>query len=582
MSAPPDAAPRLVSFEWFWSFWHWSTESFRVGASLRNPLQGIGGLWDEWYRHEASGAEQRAIERVGEDVRRQRQFVAWLVRRWGREAQWRRRSPNPRLVLGQLAVLPPFDRWGAMERYRSRYGVEGVFAVILSEGSEGESSDVRRVEAIASAADRTTPFPDVVAEGFSTEASELRAVRDAVQSVLGGRGALRLLALWIVAGRRPYPQGVALLLTAGWVAVVGVLAYLLTVRDPGSHLEPMAALLMVLWIPLTLTGVTLATLVSLRTWRAGARLQAIAAQSELRLRMGDGLTLVGGSAGLPFALNVLSAILRTREGAATRSWLWERVHRTVRHQGTQWAATGIVLPDGAIGPVALMPKVRACLQHATIRSLLTPHQPDGGQAELALSRPALPALPALPARAVRAEERGGGSPRVARGAFGFAAEAHTFRSIRCRHLADAVLAIADMGSRRQFAVNSAAVCASAMVMAAAPDLQNTLFPPPAPMVVETTGSSPFHLAVTLDSRRAGAFVVALESRFWANRRQQLQRAGDVSRANVPLHRLSQRAMWELDDGTLWVERRRGFLFREYGPGERVGVYSLRYLNQLTR
>lgn len=573
MNAPPDATTRLVSFEWFWSFWHWSTESFRVGASLRNPLQGIGGLWDEWYRHEASGAEQRAIERVGADVRRQRQFVAWLVRRWGREAQWRGRAPHPRLVLGQLAVLAPFDRWAAMDRYRSRYGVDGVNAVVLAEGSDGESSDVRRVEAIASAADRTTPFPDVVAEGFSTDASELRAVRDAVRSVLGGRGALRLLALWIVAGRRPYPRSLAALLTAGWAGVLGVLTYLVAVPDPGHDLERLGALLMMLWLPLTLTGVTLATIVSLRTWRAGARLQAIAAQSELRLRMGDGLTLVGGSAGLSFALNALSAILRTREGATTRSWLWERVHRAVRHGGMQWAATGVVLPDGVIGAVALKPKVRACLQHATVRSLLTPHQPDGGIGELER---------ALPVRALRAEERASGSQRVVGGAFGFAAEAHALRSIRCRHLADAVLTIANLRSQRQLAINTAAVCASAMVVVAAPDLQNALFPPPAPMVVETTGSSPFHLAVTLDSPRAGAFVVALESRFWANRRQQLQRTGNMSRANVPLHRLSQRAMWELDDGTLWVERRRGFLFREYGPGERVGAYSLRYLNQLTR
>jgi hypothetical protein len=41
-------------------------------------------------------------------------------------------------------------------------------------------------------------------------------------------------------------------------------------------------------------------------------------------------------------------------------------------------------------------------------------------------------------------------------------------------------------------------------------------------------------------------------------------------------------MWELDDGTVWVERRRRFLVHEFAPGERVGAYSLRYLNQLNK
>jgi hypothetical protein len=33
---------------WFWTFWHWSEESFREGSVLRSPLQGIGGHFDEY------------------------------------------------------------------------------------------------------------------------------------------------------------------------------------------------------------------------------------------------------------------------------------------------------------------------------------------------------------------------------------------------------------------------------------------------------------------------------------------------------------------------------------------------------
>ena len=36
----------------------------------------------------------------------------------------------------------------------------------------------------------------------------------------------------------------------------------------------------------------------------------------------------------------------------------------------------------------------------------------------------------------------------------------------------------------------------------------------------------------------------------------------------------------IEDGTVWVERRRRFLTREFAPGERVGRYSLSYLTRL--
>lgn len=570
MNHAREPAPPPVSFVWFWSFWHWSTESFRVGESLRSPLQGIGGLWDEWYRHEASVAEQRSIARVGEDVRRQRQFMAWLVRRWGREAQWRGQPPHPRLVLGQLAQLPPFAGWSAMERYRTRYGVDGVHAVVLSEGSAGRPDDVRRVEGLACPADRAAPVPAIVAEGFRTEASELRAVRDAVQSVLGGSGALRLILLWIVGGRRPYPRAASFLLSVGWMSIIGVIAYLLIVPDPGRSLAALAALLLALWIPLAAIGLGVAAYVSLCAWRAGQRLAVVAAQSELRLRMQDDLTLVGGSAGLTFTLNAIGAVLRGRHGNDTRGWLWEQVHRAMRHHGAMWAATGVVTPNGAVGAVAIEPKVRACLAHERVLWLLMPQQKGGARVAARMSHPAADAVPHHARTSVAGPQ------------LGYAASRRAFRAIGCHHVADALLAIGALASRWQVAVNVVAVSASATMLVALPDLRNIVLPPAAPMVVATAGSSPFHLAITLDSPVADAFSVALESRFWANRRQQLQRAGPVSRANIPLHRLSQRVVWELDDGTLWVERRRGFLHRDYAPGERVGAYSLRYLNQLNR
>ena len=36
-----------------------------------------------------------------------------------------------------------------------------------------------------------------------------------------------------------------------------------------------------------------------------------------------------------------------------------------------------------------------------------------------------------------------------------------------------------------------------------------------------------------------------------------------------------------DDGTIWIERRRTFLTREFFPGERVGRYPLSYVSRLS-
>src|SRR6185312_13107537 len=80
----PSGRHRMARFIWFWTFWHWSTESFRSGALSRGPLIGVGGHWDEWYRHEATVDEQQQIVEVGLDPVAQRQFVVWLARRWAR------------------------------------------------------------------------------------------------------------------------------------------------------------------------------------------------------------------------------------------------------------------------------------------------------------------------------------------------------------------------------------------------------------------------------------------------------------------------------------------------------------------
>src|SRR5688572_24880491 len=177
-----------MPFIWFWTFWHWSKESFRSGALLRGPLQGIGGHWDEWFRHEASQNDLHAIAEAGRTESTQRQFIAWLQLHWSREANWSGNRLIPRFVLGQLAHVAPFNEWCAFAEYRESYGVGGISAIVLAEESSGKREDVRTVEAL------TLPSgigPKIAPEGFQTNAADLETPRLAAISLLSGKG------LWI-------------------------------------------------------------------------------------------------------------------------------------------------------------------------------------------------------------------------------------------------------------------------------------------------------------------------------------------------------------------------------------------------
>ena len=119
-----------MHFVWFWTFWHWSRESFREGLLLRGPLQGIGSHWDEWFRHEASQNDLQAIAEAGRTEASQRQFIAWLYLHWAHEANWSGNRLIPRFVLGQLALLSPFKEWRAFDEYRTSYGIGGISAIV--------------------------------------------------------------------------------------------------------------------------------------------------------------------------------------------------------------------------------------------------------------------------------------------------------------------------------------------------------------------------------------------------------------------------------------------------------------------
>ena len=565
-----------MRFVWFWTFWHWSKEGHRSGAMLRSPLLGIAGHWDEWYRHEASPDDRARIEDIDRTPRGQSEFLAWLRHHWAREAI---SFDNPfvvTFVLRQLSQVPPFTDWPVLDRYREGYGVHGIHAIVLAEESSGEADDVRRVEVAALPAEIDRSFPPIVPEGFQAGDAELETPRRAAMSLLCGRGLATLLALWIAGGRRPYPRPVRTALDLSWLAVGGLVVYLLTGPDPDRSLPHVCLALAMLWAGLV--GVSIAVLgnQSLRAWNCGRELRARVQEGQLRVHMDAGLTLRGGSAGLAFCLDMLAAAHRAFRRRAPRSWLWGRFSRAMRRNALSWAATGAVTPAARIEPVVLEPKLRACLRESRIEHVLTPRQSGAGRRALKdISR----------ALEVDGPRQVPGSAVALRPRLGFAAEKRRLRSHRSFHAAQAVLSIAGLRSLRQTAANIAAIAVTVVLLIALPDLRSILLPPPAPAVVAPSSPSPYHLWVSLDTGHPDRFLVVFESGFWSNRRSEVTRQKGTSpsvRAEIRLHRPARQTTDDMEDGTIWIERRRRFLWREFAPGERVGRYSLSYVSRLGR
>jgi hypothetical protein len=563
-----------MHYIWFWTFWHWSKESFRCGTVLRGPLHGIASHWDEWFRHEASEADSRAIESVGRTESGQRKFVAWLCRCWVPEANPDGNKLVARFVLGQLAQVPPFNGWSAFSSYRTSYGLKGVQAIVLTDKSLGEPDDVRNIEALLLPSDADATAGAVVAEEFHAEATDLEPPLQAAKQLLGGRGLLVFLGQWLVAGRRPYPRWFATTLFGGWIAVAGLILLLLFGPELGNRLFLTESILAGLWCGLLLVDIAVVSTVAWRAWRTGVTLRQRLENSRTRLRMNGGLTLKGGSAGLPFCLNVLSSLYRAYPKDARSSWLWQQLLRKLCSEGRFWAATGVVTAAGSIKQVVLAPKLRACLLHGRIREILTPSQPEADTAR-----------PDAPANSATNEigKTPAAKAAVPQVKFGFAAEIGRLQLHRCGHIGRAAMVLGRFTDGWRVSANVFAIVVSIVMLVALPDLRSVLRPPPAPMAVPPSSPSPYELWVSLNTKYPEYFRVVLESDYWSNRRADVRWHTEVTpsvRAVIPFHRLTGMSAANEDDGVVWIERRRHFLTREFLPGERVGRYAVPYLSHL--
>jgi hypothetical protein len=140
-----------------------------------------------------------------------------------------------------------------------------------------------------------------------------------------------------------------------------------------------------------------------------------------------------------------------------------------------------------------------------------------------------------------------------------------------------------LGSRWQACLNVFAVLVTVGMLAALPDIRCILLPPAAPDAVVPSSPLPYELWVSLATKNPDCFQVMLESDFWANRRADVKMhegGKGVPRAELRLQRQVNASSHNEEDGTVWVERRQRFLTRQFTSGERVGHFSISYLNRL--
>ena len=431
---------------------------------------------------------------------------------------------------------------------------------------------MRQVVAVALPTGQKSDANNVAAEDFHAEQADLNTALRAATSLLRGKGLITFLLLWIACGKRPYPRWLKVTLGTGWLAACGTILYLLFGPDPGEQVLGIVAALTGLFAVLVLVPFFTIGTQALRAWRVGKRWggELVMACSPHFAAPRSGLTLKGSSAGLPFCLNALLSLYRARPHVANQSWLWDSFLHKLHKETNKWAATGVVTPAGFLKPVVLNRKLRACLSHSDIRHILIPRQRDGDRA----------AVRRLANESVSASARDAKlNPLGAAVKLGFADESE-LQSYRCRHAAQSLLAIGDFFSGWQVGVNFLAIGVTVVMLAASRDVRSLLLPYSSPEVVSPSSPSRNYLWVSIDTQHPRYFEVKMESGYWANRRAGVAHYSGANasvRAEIPMHKYSGITAATEKVATVWVERRRYFLSREFAPGERVGRYTLPYL-----
>jgi len=555
-------------FKQFWEF----------AETQATPLLRVQPIWEYWWKKNTRQREEikRIVASMSENE--QESFVKWVEDWIGPRFPWRNeqcgrlvnehpRREAGRLVLVQLAQIPLFESWACLKPYRLE-NLKGINAIILQSKDGGQSDDVKPLIVLLipkEAGDPNYAKPNMNVSDVALLAMEKS--RNAALSLLSGVGLLLLLMLWGLLGRKPRRWWI--LHGIGWTVVASIFSFLLI--SPAAFVVD-AILVPMLWTLVAVTGllVLYGFWSNFREVLLAWKWTRLLRQSQLCLLVGGAQTknhieVDGPSFGVALCLSILLALHEECPATAEGSWLWWQIFEQLVKRLLDLVATGEVTNRGWLKPVGRMEhKIEALcdqIEHKTEASC--------DQSAITVFTPVQKEVPRT-----RVVQRPNTAMSLST-CVGQAAGVSELRLHRCYHIAHVLLAMG--GLINAFAATRNIVVALLLVViaVASPDIFWLLYPPPDPeWVFGKCGfgnlPEPDHsgdlLRLYFETDHPTHFGVYFNSRYWANREKQLDRAKEphYGDAMIELVKLddSQDSHY---DGEIQLIRYRKFLFRPLPP-----------------
>ena len=163
------------------------------------------------------------------------------------------------------------------------------FSVVVNYRTDRQSAQSACAEAVELGAPR--------AIFLQADVADLNQPREAVLSLLCGKGFFVFLARWIACGRRPYPWWASVAFCAGWGLLSAAIIFLLTGPEPGEQLGVWFAAMLLLWSSMMMLSCAVVGTQVLRAARQGRRIHTTTACSACLLLFNGALCSIDRHAG---------------------------------------------------------------------------------------------------------------------------------------------------------------------------------------------------------------------------------------------------------------------------------------------
>lgn len=399
----------------FRQFWEFVEQKTSAGDWQPELLTRVRRNWEHWWEQALSPAEREQIERLTESMRAdentQEKVATWMEERMDRHFD---RPGTGRLVLTQLAQLPPLSAWSGWDSYR-----RGVNTLIMEPNDGWSIENVKPLITVAVSKNRATDPPYGEINLDIHERAAMLAARNASLSAFRGFVFSWFVFLWALCGRKNRSRRIRILLRTCWIltglgwALVASLLIFTSTTDlftslPDDHMLAVVLLPLVIVPLFGLLYVALANgYEGLRSFLCGWKWARQLKQSQLYLLLGNRKTTLklpvkGASFGLMLALRNLLALYEAKpfpqhlkQARSTEcgpwlrrqvfklteqpSWLWQHFFEQLATRLQSFTGTGEITNRGWIKRVQrLEDKFASSSAHPQMCEMFHPMQDEPG------------------------------------------------------------------------------------------------------------------------------------------------------------------------------------------------------------